>query len=241
MEQFTYGFEIEGLFDKTVIKKLSRLKCDCEVKRDGSVDTWRIIMDNHVSTEYIYGNGSQEYTEFNVGVFQNKKDLFEALSCFVNGTTYFMDKSCGLHLHIKPKESELKELFWDLDFIKDLEKFAYTELCPCVKSREKNNYCKKYGSFDDFYQDHKHQEKYRFVRNHPSGTMEFRFFAPCEHKEDNVKKFLAYMEELLAKQEHKKTASIILEDFNTIELEDQCYVLAEQKNEDYSYILNNSI
>ncbi len=196
---FTYGFEIEGLFSKSVINKLNGL-CSVDRKTDGSVHGRDIASTNRIDLDDIEGGSYWSPTELGLGVFSNIKSLLEVMGLFINKKTYFMDESCGLHLHIKAKELENREVFWDLPLIKKLEEFAFTELCNCQKKRKDNRFCLNYGAFRCFYSDIVSKTKYRFVRNHPSGTMEFRFFCPCEHKVENVEKFLNYTFELLNQQ-----------------------------------------
>jgi len=54
-------------------------------------------------------------------------------------------------------------------------------------------------------------EKYKFMRNHKHyGTYEFRFFSPCEHKIENIEKFLNYFFTELDKEKSLKTTSVNL-------------------------------
>jgi hypothetical protein len=233
-KSLTYGFEIEGVFTDGAIKSADKLDCVVTKKRDGSVHESNILYNAKL-------NRWSEYTELNLGIFNNQKDLITALETFENKKNYFMDESCGLHLHIKPKKDvdSFRELFEDVDFVLNLEKFASNNLCSCVKDRESVHFCAWYRGFDDFMRDFKGQTKYRFVRNHPSGTMEFRFFSPCIHKENNVSKFLTYMIHLLNCQEHKKIGEFELFEKDVIVQNDR-YFLSAERNNDYKYKLNVS-
>lgn len=237
-KSFTYGFEIEGVFERNL---LDSLPSDTEIKEDGSIDWARIMIYNKIPEHKV---SCSDETEVNLGVFNDLDELSEKLSLFKNGKTYWQDDRCGLHLHIKPKKDIkiTKGLFWDIELIKKLEEFAFNKLCSCIKLRENNRFCESYDSFGSFYRDFKRNEKYRFVRNHPSGTMEFRFFCPCQHKVKNVEKFIEYMIELLNKQEAKKSISVTLQD-NFVELATNFRnkISTEIKDNNYSYKLGSKI
>lgn len=228
---FTFGFEIEGIFSIGLPEKLQ--KFSFSRKSDGSVHSSDIIDDNRIIRGLI-----DDYTEYNVGIFKNKEDLLNAVRLFENGKNYFMDTSCGLHLHIKPKDEKIKELFWDLDFISKLENFAFKNLCECQKKRYGNRFCEVYTNLKYFISDIKNQEKYRFVRNHPSGTLEFRFFSPCPHKAENIEKFLNYMFRLLEKQEPKKKETIEIFEYSMpTNKKDFSFSINLNNNKDYEYKL----
>lgn len=239
---FTYGFEIEGIFRKELRKKLLELEeslgWDTYLKGDGSVHGGDICRSAGIYDTYEIAHG----TEYNIGIFNNLKDLLGAIKIFENGKNYYMDESCGLHLHIKPKRDikNTKGLFWDLDLIKKLEEFADTKLCSCVKKRKGNRYCEQYNDFERFLEDYKYGEKYRFVRNHPSGTMEFRFLSPCKHKEENVEKFVKYLISNLSKQEAKKSDTIELEVKETVIPFDTFVKSTPLIDVDYAYSLGNN-
>ena len=199
---FTYGFEIEGVFATKLWDKIEDLPLQSELKGDGSVHYGEIIHTNGLPIDTIT---SGHEVEINVGIFTNIATLGRTLRLFENGKNYWNDDSCGLHLHVKPKRAhkDAEEVFWSLKTIKALQTFAFKELCPCVAKRKNGYFCRNYSAkFINFFTDWQDREKYRFARRHPSGTIEFRFLAPCEHKADNVKKFLTYMTELLSKQKH---------------------------------------
>lgn len=208
----TYGFELEGVFSNDLVKKLDNTDLTVDVKDDGSISYGRIVEKFNLADDDIT---SEDEVEISMGIFPNYIKLLKALALFENGKNYWQDDKCGLHLHVKPKRSykEMEELFWDLKFIKELEKFAFSELCPCVKKRDNNSYCYRYGNFAKFYNDYTYKEKYRFARRHDDyDTIEFRFLAPCEHKVDNVKKFLDFMFKGLGQQKHSKTAILTIRD-----------------------------
>ena len=208
-KDLTYGFEIEGVFGETLPRLLKKKKVTYTESGDGSVRQNNIVKKYGLKTKNILADGE---AEIKAGVFDNLKQMETALALFENGKNYWADTSCGLHIHIKGKEGtdQFGALFWDLVFIRKLENFAYANLCQCVKDRKNNQYCQPYKTFEKFYQDYCDHEKYRFVRKHPQGTMEFRFFSPCEHKEENVKKFFAYMFAELENQKQIKTKTTSL-------------------------------
>jgi hypothetical protein len=229
---WTYGFEIEGLFTKKIYTTLGKLSCDIKRKGDGSVHVSEIMSQNGVDRDDL-----DSCTEYNVGIFNNQEDLITAVEVFKNKKNYFMDESCGLHLHIKPKFLGSKEVFWDFTLIEKLEKYAFSTLCKCQAKRKRNRFCDIYRSNDDLIYETKNYEKYRFVRNHPSGTLEFRFFSPCEHKVDNIQKFLKYLFRLLDKQEAKKSEIIELIDRKDEYHSDYSFAIELKSNKNYSYKL----
>lgn len=207
-DYFTYGFEIEGLFTKQSIRKitenLERRKIDIDIKSDGSVS----VRPTKLDIEYI------DERECAIGVFKKFKDMLKAMSFFENDNNYFYDTSCGLHIHIKPIQhhKELKAMILDYNLILNLQSWVKNNLCNCNNNRllHNNNYCQNYTSFKNAHYSVAHNDKYKFIKNHESGTVEFRFFSPCEHKIDNVSIFFDYLFKILSKTKPLKEKTFIL-------------------------------
>src|SRR3990167_3904110 len=211
---FTYGVEIEGGFTTELLDSLDD-SFNVQRKSDGSVDLKR--EDYRLADMGLVANG---VSEISVGVFYNQEDLMKCLK-MVDVKSHFQNNTCGLHLHLKPKTkvADLKNAIANFSFIEKLQNYGFSHLCKCVKARKNVHYCESYH--EKFIRnDWRRQTKYRFVRNHPSGTFEFRFLAPCKHKVENVQKFLKYFFEEL-----KKVNSVFrsVVEFNTFLLEKQLY------------------
>lgn len=192
---FTYGFEIEGIFTKKFLTELEKeinkprnkyKITDYDFKEDGSVNC----------DEDALAGSDGEITELNLGVFKSLESMLKALRIFKDGKNYFQNETCGLHIHIKPYNVELRGKLASYKFIMKLQAWAKKNLCACTSKRLNNtghNYCKPYSkSFKEMKDYFKTGEKYVAIRNHPSGTYEFRFFSACPHRVENVKKFFNY-------------------------------------------------
>jgi hypothetical protein len=201
---FTYGFEIEGAFDyhlrDGLITLANQKKYNVDFKGDSSVGIMRRIDDINAD-------------EINFGVFNSFSEMIKCLYLFRNGDNYIENQSCGLHIHIKPKRGwgkKLKTLIFDSQFIDKIQKWAMHNLCDRIKNRvriNENQYCAKYNTNDlnGLAWSLRRHDKYRFFRNHTIGTIEFRFFSPCVHKEKNVIKFFKFFFMELAKQKREKS------------------------------------
>lgn len=216
---FTFGFEVEGAFDSSLSNELSHkmrkkkgLK-DIVFKEDPSVSL----------SDYEYeklDNPDYDEQECAIGIFDSLNETIEYLSMFKNGTNYVENSTCGLHVHIKPKEGyeKLRETISDYGFIKTCQDWASENLCPHVANRVKDRngagyFCQSYheddkemeiGTLRQVKQNWDYGNKYQFIRNHTQGTYEFRFFAPCDHKVENVKLFFEFFFKLLKKQKPTK-------------------------------------
>lgn len=197
----TYGFEIEGAFGDLLAEKLKQIKptlfIDC--KADSSVS--------------IHSDLSQkifEWEELNIGIFSDRLKLLDCLSLF-NSDVYEYNKTCGLHLHIKPLADSDKQRLLSFNFVMSLNRYAKKVMCDCVAKRLRSNrFCRPYHRLGSTRYAFKNAEKYQIMRNHTElGTLEFRFFAPCEHKIDNVKKLLDYIDLFLVKDNPKKLSMSI--------------------------------
>ena len=167
--QFTYGFEAEGMFSHTlelsIQKQMKDLGEELDQKDDGSV-----------SVKKDEGKSGIAYTddrEWAVGVFKGWHSFMDMLKQFTY-PHYIQNDSCGLHIHIAPKgnpnkEQNVKLLMSDRQLINDVQAWAFENLCTHIKGeRSTNFYCQKYPKkYVDFRQLWDMQDKFRFVRNHP--------------------------------------------------------------------------
>jgi len=192
LEKFTWGFEIEGLFHNDLVSKLRKLEdkksyIKLEIKDDGSVDI--DLPDSLDKTEWGIEENDKEVA---IGIFKDFKEMLKVLKMFKNEDNYLENSSCGLHIHLGVKDELLRAKIGDYSFIKKLEKWVKENLCGRTQKRLNNTYCQHYGNFVNTYREWRKESKYRFLSNHPQGTFEFRFFAPCKHKIKNVKKFFEF-------------------------------------------------
>lgn len=216
---FTYGVELEGAFTKTLISKMMEGKHTLNAKTDSSVRWHRIIS---TCKKTIPGfnihsivSGKQE---IDIGVFNNQDELFNVLRLAKEG--YFWDKSCGLHLHIKPKRNidMLGSKIFDVDFLMRVQQFAYTGLCPHISVRRRNRYCRPYRNLENLIFREIRNDKYSFIYHNPDyKTFEMRFFAPCQHRVENIQKFMAYFIKELNTVTTLKSKTII---FKSLQAED---------------------
>jgi len=201
LNNFTWGFELEGVFARSIVEKVYRLGLKkgfrIEGKYDGSVND-ALISAADFETER---DNEGAITEINVGVFKRFDEMVKVLEAF-NRKNYISDDSCGLHIHIKPKAGKefLNGQIFDSDFIENIQHFAWL-LCDHIRGeRMENRYCLPAKTFSRKLRNYKYKTKYTFMGNHPQGTTEFRFFSACNHKADNVKKFFKYFGEKLGKK-----------------------------------------
>ena len=201
--KFTYGFEIEGLFSRklrdSLSMQLSERNFRLEIHGDSSVNIDKDAGDENIS----YSDGQ----EFTLGIFPYFGDVLKFLDLF-KSPDYEFNRSCGLHVHIMPKALELglRELTADIGLIKASQKWAFENLCNHIKHERKgSDYCRNYPvAIQNFSLQWRRSSKYHFVRNHPLGTFEFRFFSACTHKVDNVKKFFSFFFDELSKIKPQK-------------------------------------
>lgn len=196
-KNFTYGFEIEGRFDEKLCRRIKR-EFGINCKDDGSVNV-----------DMREDDDNWEGEEFALGVFQSFDKMIRILKWFKNDENYYENYTCGIHVHIKPKEKKINNLLrcmiGDYDFIQNLQNFAKKNLCKETKKRLKtSSYCYPYGSFTTTLREWRGKKKYAFIGNHPLGTFEFRFFSTCKHKIKNIKTFFNYFFAELAKVKAKK-------------------------------------
>ena len=214
----TYGFEIEGNFLAELKQKLGDKYC---YKTDGSVSVSdnerKILKRNYVFADFIVDSNSNYKSEITSPVFKNKTQLLKALKRFEYMKNWIANTTCGIHIHIGFKNDELKKLdIADTMTINRLQQYAKNNLCEHIKTRLNcNTFCRPYdtSNFNNVFYDYKNKTKYKFMKNHESGTYEFRFFSACEHKDKNTKDFFNYLNNLLKDYRfHRHTKGIIRND-----------------------------
>jgi hypothetical protein len=220
--KLTYGFEIEGYINYRLYDQLKRLQSDglCfGAKCDGSVNFDRDELERLDDVQ-------DSYSEYVLGIFKSKDNLLQTLRLFKNGVNYLNNESTGLHLHVG-MDGDTRALFNDWDFIGRLQKFFRLGdgVCDCIHERYRHNdYCEPYlkrqqvnelASYQDlkqFLYEWNDRKKYRLMRNHPQGTLEFRIFSCCQHKEQNIKNFIAFLHEELPKLKQDKSIIFNIEE-----------------------------
>lgn len=215
-KNFTYGFEIEGRFNKTLCRKVRnnyRARC----KSDGSVD---VDVEDFGDYESCLWDGE----ELAIGIFDKFDEMIEVLKWFKNDKNYLQNDTCGIHVHIKPKERKINNLMrcviGDYDFIQDSQRFAENHLCDEVKHRlSTSSFCRPYKTFSTALHDWRRKKKYAFIGNHPSNTFEFRFFSTCRHKASNIELFFDYFFRELAKIEPKKSEELTVKALKTTKID----------------------
>lgn len=158
---------------------------------------------------YIYNGLEDYYTEFASGVYEDRGSFLQDLARFRNDINYNVNESCGYHLHVGLLNDNLQKLqavLCNMDFGRDLEKLI-AKMCKCQVSRWKdgnNNWCRKWRDSANCIQEFKNSSKYWAVNFHRSGTVEFRFLKPCEHKLNNTKMLLRFLDNYLNKKTEVK-------------------------------------
>ncbi len=229
----TYGFEIEGAFTKKLISKLQVGNFHLQTKNDGSIKYSELVSQYRQktgiwNTDLLFGNCE----EITLGVFKKQTDLLKVMKK-INAKNYYWNGSCGLHLHVKPKRNVIwnKHRILDLVFIKDLQKFAYGNLCEHVKDRRGNQYCKPYKNIENMRNRAFGKDKYSFVRFHEHyKTFEFRFFSPCEHKAKNAELFLNYFVKRLNKVDCVSKKRFELVSRNDKEINEKIEIIDKKEN-----------
>lgn len=204
----TYGFELEGFTDDRLTEQLKKLGFTGGY--DGSVNG-RMVLElsgKPISYHSSRSDGNTIVTadyasehvscgvmsELRSPVFKDREKMLAALSIFSGsfGKLFVADRSCGLHLHIGGSTSDTRRML-SYRLIKRMQLFATKHLCIHIKNERMvgNRYAIQYtGSYVDTANRIATHNKYQFVRNHPQGTLEFRFFSACEHMSENVTSFL---------------------------------------------------
>lgn len=204
-QRMTFGFEVEGMFPEHLDRDSD---FPGEWKHDGSVD-----MDHHIS-----GAGTGRSKDMSFEVMEDTQEyaspvykfseLIKALEKFTPGELHFWNYSCGLHLHVSAKTNHqrdwLKAQLYNFDFMGELITLAKGGMCPHQKKRLSDedclSYCRIWDNRKELRSEYYRADKYRFMNNHESGTNEFRFLCPCEHKVENVFKLVKKMKEYLSQE-----------------------------------------
>lgn len=189
----TYGVEIEGLFSDDLIHYVQHDDNNHSIKYDGSVHFTNSEVDK--ANKNNPDQFTNDYREIASGVFHNKKDLLAFVKMF-DSKNYHYNDTTGLHLHIGMYQGyddsispdRLQALICNYDFIKKLQDTIINQTCQCQKDRLLNHdfYCKTAKTSRDLTFNYRRNVKYSFLRFHPQGTLEFRFFKPCQHKLKNI-------------------------------------------------------
>ena len=226
--KFTYGFEIEGLFRIDLQNRLYDI-FQAKLKGDGSVG----INKYEFTDRIIINTRDWDGDEYAIGVFDTFKKMLDTIKIFENNKNYVSNKTCGMHIHIKPKPQyqNLHHTISDYQFIKNLQEFASKNLCEKIRKRiATNEYCHPYTTLPITRHRWNAGNKYQFVRNHPQGTLEFRFFSACEHKESNIQLFFYHFFRELKKIKKVKEKDIILKDKQkTIKIKQNFNIIKQQK------------
>lgn len=198
---FTYGFELEGVFSQD-------LNIEGHLGYDGSV---------HI------GDGEFDFVEYDgreyrSDVFHSLGGMLEQLRIFTS-SVYASNDTCGLHIHIKPKNEAGKKLCNAIASREGLNLVAETHIKISKMDRWQNRRrcsegCKKYARPYDISDpslglEWKARAKYREVRNHPQGTYEFRLFSPQGSVEEREKRIISFFTELFEAVEKLKLKSQI--------------------------------
>lgn len=132
----------------------------------------------------------QVYEEFASDILESKQALFDLLDNF-NKDNFYSNDSCGVHLHISVNRDKNITHFLasDYKFVCALQsESGIFDCCKVMRQRRNINYCKNYDNREELSKAFASHDKYRTVRFHPQGTLEFRLLGYCEHLKDNINK-----------------------------------------------------
>ena len=209
LERLTFGFELEGLFERTL--DMHPLLAGGQWKNDGSVKPPDPL------PEFSYNSSVLEFAS---PVYHGIAELMAALELFTPDV-YAPDlRSCGLHLHIGQRYASvfdrLRQSVCDLTFLEEVQRAALS-WCGCQRERltgVQKKWCLVMPTGQELLHDYANGQKYRLVRFHPRHTLEWRFFAPCEHKLENVRTFLAMLTEHIGKTSTEVVSGYVPVDAN---------------------------
>lgn len=185
--RMAFGIEIEGAFTWDLYNELKERG---SFKYDGSVlnpisiaEQWDIDSDDVVEFE----EWSSDIVEY--------EELISILERLNKENGYFYDKenwSSGLHLHLSlsTQSTQLFLLASDWEKFKELQSWIKKEYKERI---EKSRYCKSYTTKRNFSLALYNNTKYKVMRFHPQGTLEFRFLYPDERKIENVNKTIEFV------------------------------------------------
>ena len=212
LNKFSFGFEIEGLCSNDLyreIKKEGIWSIDGSVERDAIIDYWDC--DDIASDEE-----GHYWTEFSSNVFYSLSKFEKLLSKFKVGVDYFNDAtgySTGLHFHLGFLQGRYNDLFllasdWhDIQNLKDyIVRYSQNKNNDLLGRLRSNDYFYRFFSDEeDFKRSVRSGEKYRWVRYHPQGTLEFRFLYPNKNMLADIEELLSF----LAKRVFTKEKEIV--------------------------------
>lgn len=197
----TFGFELEGEFTYAVTPE----EFTGAWKQDGTVRRG-FYVDAEGKEQSCSGvNMRSEMTEYNSPVY-SFRNMIGHLKKFQTGTYHFWNYHSGLHLHISSSDTEnkawLKAQLYNFDFLSELHKEMLENTCLHQKHRlESSSTCSKWADRETLRRELYYPHKYRFMNNHRSGTHEFRFVCPCEHKVENIIKMMKIVKSYMEQEE----------------------------------------
>ena len=176
---FSFGFELEGLLEDH--KRLSTLKnkLDKFFDNEGSMDTDGSIRQTKACSgrPFEYASPVIKYSPTNLSIFLNFLDNLPEFGVKVNN-------SCGFHTHISFTGISRDDAVWFILWLSGTEKYKELLFFNDIKF-----YSPRYASIKFFEKIHDalanhdivsalkqavSNEKYRVIRIHPQGTLEWR-------------------------------------------------------------------
>ena len=199
----SFGFEMEGEFTYHFISKLSH---DLDIDEDDD-EYW--TEDGSVRHRNPSINIQEGIEEFRSPVFAGKNNLSALISLlkkFTKHNGYYSNPSAGLHFHIGVATGHdtwdrktLMNLFGDWKWIKEMQDKAMRWSEAERKRIDESTFTPRYSGKKQFIRDINDDSKYRFVRYHPQGTLEFRFLLTTNSNADKVKQVKWIIKEVLDK------------------------------------------
>ena len=210
-----FGFEIEGLFTQYLVDDIDEVYPGGEWKEDGSVNEDNCIKSfKNVKDGYLSG-----YTEYASPVL-DIEGLKSLLPLFNSHNGYYWDKqeySTGLHLHLSLEGVEKNKLFFlasDWQAFSRLQKhiktYAKYHSVNLYRRLKGNTYYYSPYDYISFIYGLYSGEKYKFMRFHPQGTLEFRFLAPHNDMLKDVLWLARWVGKNLFLQEKKTDYSVVV-------------------------------
>lgn len=226
-DHFTFGFELEGRFDDAL-----DVPSDYDSwKTDGSVH-----MDNDTFTNPKKTNSGYVASEYASPIFQTFGEMIETLKKF-EAPLYEGNSSCGLHLHIKHKDDlglSFRQAIASSTFMKEfnhavfdgaksrkINKIPFLDSYQVQRLRgESKRWCEPYPEdLEGALHEWNRQVKYRVVRNHPHGTLEFRLLSPLGDRVSRVWNLMELVGSILEKMPDlgvTETVDFVKEKENTV-------------------------
>ena len=197
------GFEIEGVFSIEFYEKMKKrgdFKNDYSVKKGSIIRQWELNEDDLI-----------DYEEFSSKIFESYDEMIENLSYFEPKNGYFFDKeewSSGLHFHVSLPN--IQTAFLLASDWRKFKRFQENFILKNYKERvESGGYCFAYRDKRSFIKAFYTGDKYRTMRFHPHGTLEFRFLYPDERRIEAVNQLLKFLLKEVFKTEYLKFEAIL--------------------------------